>query len=81
MSFKRTSAIVVCQIREAPHVAEPDAVADAGEEELDLAPPLLPLFLPFLHLVRLFELLPLGGARRRRGCDDDLGDGKACVLQ
>ena len=34
-----TSAIFVCQVREAPDVAKADSEADAGEDELELTSP------------------------------------------
>lgn len=40
---KLTSSVTVAQVGEAPHVPQSNAVSDAGEQELVLASPLLPL--------------------------------------
>lgn len=43
ISGSLTSAVGVAQVRESPHVAEPDRVTNAGEEEVRFARPLFPL--------------------------------------
>lgn len=39
---KLTSSVTVAQVGKTPHVPQSYAVSDAGEQELVLAPPLLP---------------------------------------
>lgn len=39
---KLTSSVTVAQVGKAPHVRQSYAVSNAGEQELVLAPPLLP---------------------------------------
>lgn len=41
--LKLTSSVTIAQVGETPHVPQPHAVSDAGEQELVLASPLLPL--------------------------------------
>lgn len=59
-----TTAVLVAQVGEAPHVAEAHAEADDGQEEVELAAPLLSLLLVALH----FDLVRHGGGRARVSC-------------
>ena len=44
-----TTTVLVCEVGEAPDVAEPDGVPEGGEDEVTLAPP--PAALCFLVVV------------------------------
>lgn len=59
-----TTAVLVAQVGEAPHVAEAHAEADDGQEEVELAAPLLSLLLVAFH----FDLVRHGGGRARVSC-------------
>ena len=63
MMFARTSSVLVAEVGEPPDVAEPHTDGDAGEEEVELVPPLaprrtvlLPVHVDLRDLITGFEL-------------------------
>lgn len=82
-----TSSVLVAQVREPPHVAEPHGKADAGHDEVHLPRPCLPLGVPRhcprdhgSFLVRTGASTATASRPLRRCCQrDEAAIGSSCM--